>query len=97
MAASAIPDTFLAVTPQEEGTFIYRVRARDAENQIGPWSLSRSITIENGTGIGDTPVLATRLGPELPEPVQPDDADPVHGRGSSEGAGSAGGCDARDL
>ena len=33
MAASALPDTFLTMTPEEEGTFAYRVRARDAENQ----------------------------------------------------------------
>jgi hypothetical protein len=71
MAASAVPDTFLAVTPEEPGTFVYRVRARDAENQIGPWSASRSITIESGTGIGDTPVLATRLGQNYPNPFNP--------------------------
>jgi carboxypeptidase T len=71
MAASATPDTFLIVTPQEVGTYTYHVRARDAENQIGPWSLSQSITIEDVTGIGDTPVLATRLGQNYPNPFNP--------------------------
>jgi carboxypeptidase T len=86
MAASAIPDTFLAVTPQAEGTFIYRVRARDAENQIGPWSASRSITIESLTGIGDTPVLATRLGQNYPNPFNPTTRIP-YTVGASAGAG----------
>jgi len=71
LAASAIPDTFLAVTPHEEAEFTYRVRARDAQNQIGPWSFSRSITIDDLTGIGDTPVLASRLGANYPNPFNP--------------------------
>jgi hypothetical protein len=84
--ASAIPDTFLAVTPEEPGTFVYRVRARDAENQIGPWSLARSITITDVTGIGDTPVLATRLGQNYPNPFNPTTRIP-YTVGASAGAG----------
>jgi hypothetical protein len=86
IVASALPDTFLAVTPQEEGTFVYRVRARDAENQIGPWSLARSIVIDDVTGIGDTPVLATRLGQNYPNPFNPATRIP-YVVGASAGAG----------
>ncbi len=71
MAASALPDTVLTIAPDETGAFAYRIRARDAENQKSPWSLSQSITIDNLTGVGDTPVLATRLGANYPNPFNP--------------------------
>jgi hypothetical protein len=86
VAASAIPDTFLAVTPHEEAAFTYCVRAHDAQNQIGQWSLSRSITIEGVTGIGDTPVLASRLGANYPNPFNPTTRIP-YTVGASAGAG----------
>jgi len=86
LAASAIPDTFLAVTPHEEAAFTYRISARDAQNQVGSWSLSRSITIEGVTGIGDTPVLATRLGHNYPNPFNPTTRIP-YTVGASAGAG----------
>jgi hypothetical protein len=86
LAASAIPDTFLAVTPNEEAEFTYCVRAHDAQNQIGPWSLARSITIENVTAIGDTPVLATRLGTNYPNPFNPTTRIP-YTVGASAGSG----------
>jgi hypothetical protein len=71
IVANAIPDTTLDMTPNEEATFTYRVRGRDAENQASFWSASRSITIDNLTAIEGRPVLASRLGVNYPNPFNP--------------------------
>jgi murein tripeptide amidase MpaA len=71
LVASALPDTSLAITPDEVAEFTYRVRARDAESQVSLWSLTRSITIDDLTAVGDTPVLASRLGANYPNPFNP--------------------------
>jgi hypothetical protein len=71
VVASALPDTSLAITPHEEARFAYRIRARDYQDQRGPWSASQSITIDNVTAIGDTPVLASALGANYPNPFNP--------------------------
>ncbi len=71
LVGSAIPDTTLDITPHFEATFTYRVRARDAENQVGGWSEPQSIAIANVTAIGDTPVLASALGANFPNPFNP--------------------------
>lgn len=71
LVASALPDTSLAITPDEMAEFTYRVRARDAENQMSLWSVARTITIDDLTAVGDTPVLASRLGANYPNPFNP--------------------------
>jgi hypothetical protein len=71
IVASEITDTLLAVTPDAPGNFTYRVRARDAENQASLWSFSESIEITDVTGVGDTPLLASRLGANYPNPFNP--------------------------
>jgi hypothetical protein len=36
--SNSIPDTFYQISGQPEGTYFYKVRAKDAENQWGAWS-----------------------------------------------------------
>ncbi len=36
--SDAIPDTFYQIAGQDEGTYYYKVRAKDAQNQTGAWS-----------------------------------------------------------
>jgi hypothetical protein len=36
--SDAIPDTFYQITGQEQGTYDYKVRAKDQQNQWGAWS-----------------------------------------------------------
>ncbi len=69
--ATAIPDTTLSLIPDEIGEFTYRVRGRDAENQTSPWSISRTIVIDDITAVGEAPRLASRLGPNYPNPFNP--------------------------
>jgi hypothetical protein len=71
IVASAHPDTTLDMTPGETGAFTYRIRGRDGENQASFWSVSRTITVDDLTGVGDAPVLASRLGANYPNPFNP--------------------------
>lgn len=86
--ATAYPDTTLDMTPGETATYSYRIKARDAENQASLWSVSRTIVIDDLTGVGDAPVLASRLGANYPNPFNPATRIPytVGSRGGSGGA-----------
>ncbi|UCH85435.1 MAG: immune inhibitor A, partial [Candidatus Latescibacterota bacterium] len=71
LIASGLADTTLAIIPDETGDFTYRVRGRDAENQASAWSNSKTTTVEDITAVGDLPRLASRLGPNYPNPFNP--------------------------
>ncbi len=71
IVATGLTDTLLAITPHETGDYTYRVRARDAQNQVSPWSYSETIAVADITAIGDPPQLASRLGANYPNPFNP--------------------------
>jgi hypothetical protein len=51
--SDAITDTFYEITGQEEGTYYYRVRARDEQDQTGPWSNVEDVVVSQGFLRGD--------------------------------------------
>jgi hypothetical protein len=71
LVVSGTTDTTLAIVPHETGDFTYRVRGRDSEDQASAWSNSKTITIDDITAVGDSPRLASRLGPNYPNPFNP--------------------------
>lgn len=70
-AGTAIPDTFLAITPLSTGQYTYKVRARDAEGHGSFWSGSVSYTVDEIVGVDDTPSAPTGLGQNYPNPFNP--------------------------
>lgn len=85
--SSAIADTFYQISEQSAGTYFYKVRAKDAQNQWGAWSNTEKAIVEmsfvrgdaDGDGIinvGDVVYLITYLfksGP-APSPLDAGDA-----------------------
>ena len=85
--SSAITDTFYQISEQDEGTYFYKVRAKDAQNQWGAWSNIEKAIVEisfvrgdadgNGTvEVGDVIYLINYLfkaGP-VPSPFEAGDA-----------------------
>jgi hypothetical protein len=51
--SNAIPDTFYQITGQDTGTYYYKVRAKDAQNQIGPWSKAEDVVVVQSFVRGD--------------------------------------------
>jgi hypothetical protein len=43
--SDAIPDTFYQISGQDEGTYYYKVRAKDAQNQTGVWSKVEDVVV----------------------------------------------------
>jgi carboxypeptidase T len=61
----------LVVAPTQAGTYTYRARALDAQDDRSRWSNTASILIDDVTGTGDVPAFASRLGPNHPNPFNP--------------------------
>lgn len=64
-------DTTFVVWPTSTGLFTYVVRARDAENDRSRASNSEDRDISSPTGIANTPILASTLGRNFPNPFNP--------------------------
>ena len=47
--SDAIADTFYQISGQEEGTYFYRVRAKDAQDQWGAWSNVEMAVVTSGS------------------------------------------------
>jgi hypothetical protein len=69
--ASNQPDTTLVIWPISLGTFTYVVRARDAEDDRSRWSNAEDWGVSSPTGVTSTPVLATGLERNYPNPFNP--------------------------
>jgi len=52
--SDAIADTFYHISGQEEGTYFYKVRAKDAQNQWGAWSNVEKAIMAGSFMRGDT-------------------------------------------
>jgi hypothetical protein len=52
--SDAIADTFYQITGQEEGTYFYKARAKDAQDQWGAWSNVEKATVAGSFVRGDT-------------------------------------------
>ena len=86
--SSTIPDTFYQITGQDEGTYYYKVRAKDAQNQTGAWSKVEDVvvleTFIRGDADGDGQIIVSDVvylinylfiaGP-APVPLEAGDAD----------------------
>lgn len=61
--SSTIPDTFYQITGQDSGTYYYKVRAKDAQNQTGAWSKVEDVvvleTFIRGDADGDGQIAAS--------------------------------------
>jgi carboxypeptidase T len=68
--ASASPDTFFAVTPEELGVYYYRVRGRDSDGQYSRWSNVVTHTVTDLTP-AHTPAVRTALAQNYPNPFNP--------------------------
>lgn len=51
--SSAITDTFYQITGRSPGTYYYKVRAKDAQNQNGPWSKVEDMVVVQSFIRGD--------------------------------------------
>jgi hypothetical protein len=51
--SDAITDTFYEITGQDEGTYYYKVRAKDQQDQTGPWSNIEDVVVLQGFLRGD--------------------------------------------
>jgi hypothetical protein len=69
--AANTPDTTLVIWPTTLGTFTYLVRCRDTDDDYSRWSNSLDRNVSSPTGIGETPVLATSLERNFPNPFNP--------------------------
>jgi hypothetical protein len=78
--SDAITDTFYQITGKSPETYYYKARAKDAQNQIGPWSKVEDVVVvqsfargdANGDGdidAGDLVYLINYLFANGPEPV----------------------------
>jgi hypothetical protein len=78
--SDAITDTFYQIEDQSPGTYYYKVRAKDFQDQIGPWSNVEDVVVRetfvrgdaNGDGkidISDAIYLVNYLFIDGPEPV----------------------------
>jgi hypothetical protein len=47
--SDAIADTFYLISGQAEGTYFYKVRAKDADDQWGAWSNTEGAVVESGS------------------------------------------------
>ncbi|KPL00513.1 MAG: hypothetical protein AMJ91_04320, partial [candidate division Zixibacteria bacterium SM23_73_3] len=53
--SDAIPDTFYQISGQEEGTYFYKVKAKDAQDQWGAWSnVEKAVVLSDSFMRGDT-------------------------------------------
>ena len=71
LAATAVTDTTLDVTPDAVGWRRYRVRARDAEGQIGRWSHSMDVQVTSVTAADVPGRFHTAIGRNRPNPFNP--------------------------
>jgi hypothetical protein len=89
--SDAITDTFYQIEDQSPGTYYYKVRAKDFQDQIGPWSNVEDVVVletfirgdANGDGkidISDVIYLVNYLFIDGPEPV-PFEAGDANGDG----------------
>jgi hypothetical protein len=51
--SDAITDTFYQITGKSPGIYYYKVRAKDAQNQIGPWSKVEDVVVVQSFMRGD--------------------------------------------
>ncbi len=51
--SDAITDTFYQIVEQDEGTYYYKARAKDQQDQIGPWSNVEDVVVLEGFIRGD--------------------------------------------
>ncbi|MBN1884446.1 MAG: immune inhibitor A [Candidatus Krumholzibacteriota bacterium] len=70
LAATAVPDTFLVVTPVRTGTFHYLARGIDAEGHAGRRSRLAGTEVDRTTP-ADLPSAASAFPPNRPNPFNP--------------------------
>jgi hypothetical protein len=89
LIAEAYPDTFLAVTPTDIGTYYYLARGEDSDGQKSGWSNVVEWTVTDLTD-ADTPAHVTTLAQNYPNPFNPTTTIRFTvGEGEANGSGQA--------
>jgi hypothetical protein len=71
LIAPAETDTTLLVIPDQVGTFVYRVRALDAQDDASGWSNTRTTVVTSVTDATTPLTYRSRLGQNHPNPFNP--------------------------